>query len=143
MGTAAPVEAPTPAPMVEATNETTAAPTNVPTPAPTPPSRRLRSRRLAAGEMLVVARFSETANVTLPDVEAASADIVDEVNKALNGANATVTVSSLTVSAPAPTAAPTPAPTPSDSATSPSAAVISRVDLWVSALALLLCSGRV
>merc|ERR1712066_1206096 len=126
-----------------ASNETTAAPTDVPTPAPTPPGRRLRSRRLAAGEMLVVARFSETANITLSEVEAASADIVDEVNKALTGANATVTVSSLTVSAPAPTAAPTPAPTPSDSATSPSAAVISRVDLWVSALALLLCSGRV
>merc|ERR1711981_544049 len=97
------------------TNETTAAPTEVPTPAPTPPGRRLRSRRLAAGEMLVVARFSETANITLSEVEAASADIVDEVNKALTGANAMVTVSSLTVSAPAPTAAPTPAPTPSDS----------------------------
>merc|ERR1712087_483949 len=126
--TGAPVEAPTPAPM------------DAPTPAPTPPSRRLRSRRLAAGEMLVVARFSEAANITLSEVEAASATIVDEVNKALTGANATVTVSSLTVSAPAPTVAPTPAPA---SDASPSAAVISRVDLWVSALALVLCSGRV
>merc|ERR1712060_758303 len=140
--TAAPVEAPTPAPTDAATNETTAAPVDAPTPAPTPtPLRRLRSRRLAAGEMLVVARFSDTANVTLPEVDAASGDIVDEINKALDGANATVRVSSLTVSAPAPTDAPTPAPTPSDSPTS--AAVISRVDLWVFALALLLCSGRV
>merc|ERR1712060_295328 len=89
---------------------TTAAPVDAPTPAPTPiPLRRLRSRRLAvAGEMLVVARFSDTGNITLADVEAAGDDILDEVNKALNG---TVTVSSLTVSAPAPPA-PTPAPTP-------------------------------
>merc|ERR1712087_1050664 len=112
----------TPAPTGAPVEAPTWAPTDAPTPAPTPSNRRLRSRRLAAGEMLVVARFSETANVTLPDVEAASATIVDEVNKALTGANATVTVSSLTVSAPAPTAAPTPAPTPSDSPTS--AAVI-------------------
>merc|ERR1712060_225825 len=118
-----------------------------PTPTPTPtPIRRLRSRRLAAGEMLVLARFSDTANVTLADVEAASDDIVLEVNKALDATNAMVTVSSLTVSAPeppAPTPAATPAPTPKAGDSSSRAAVISRVDLWVSALALLLCSGRV
>merc|ERR1712060_771490 len=120
---------------------TTAAPANAPTPAPTPtPLRRLRSRRLAvAGEMLVVARFSDTGNVTQADVEAAGDNILDEVNKALNG---TVTVSSLTVSAPAPLA-PTPAPMPKAGDSSSRAAVISRVDLWISALALLLCSGRV
>merc|ERR1719382_832520 len=149
--TAAPVEAPTPAPIDAATPAPTAAPVDAPTPAPTPtPIRRLRSRRLAAGEMLVVARFSDTANVTLADVEAASDDIVLEVNKALDATNAMVTVSSLTVSAPepiaptpAPTPAATPAPTPKAGDSSSRAAVISRVDLWVSALALLLCSGRV
>merc|ERR1712060_318528 len=119
---------------------TTAAPVDAPTPAPTPtPLRRLRSRRLAvAGDMLVVVRFSDTGNVTLADVEAAGDDILVEVNKALNG---TVTVSSLTVSAPAPTPAPTPAatpaPTPKAGDSSSRAAVISRVDLWVSALAML------
>merc|ERR1712228_18095 len=124
----------------------TAAPTAVPVVAPTPApdNRRLRSRRLAVGDMLVVARFAETANVTLPEVQAASDDIRLEVNNALTDASVAVTVSSLMVSEPAPADAPTPAPAPTPKPDSPtSAAVISRLDLWASALALLLCSGRV
>merc|ERR1712039_373199 len=133
---------PTPAPTDVATSAPTAAPTAAPTPTPAP--RRLRERRLAVGDMLVVARFSETANVTLPEVQAASDDIALEVNKALTDANVAVTVSSLMVSELAPTDAPTPAPAPTPKPDSPtSAAVISRLNLWASALALLLCSGRV
>jgi len=143
--TPAPAAAPTPAtlaPTPAATNETEAT-TAVPTPAPVSP-RRLRSRRLAAGEMLVVASFTGVVNVTVADVEAASQMIEAKINEELNG---TVTVSALSAAlavtaapTPAPTGGPTPAPTQGDANTS--AAVPLRLGLWIPLVALLAFCGR-
>jgi len=156
--TAAPTDAPTPAPTEEAP-ETTAAPMPAPTPvpaqsenvtaaptpaptednatvAPTPsPNRRLRSRRLASGEMLVVAAFSGVPDtVTKASIEDKRTDIMAAINAELNG----TTVSDLTVAA---TQALSPTPAPSPTPDGSSGAMISRLDLWIVALGMV-CLGR-
>lgn len=140
--TAAPTAAPTPvpAPTPTAAENATAAPTPAPTEdnatvAPTPSPRRLRSRRLASGEMLVVAAFSGVPDtVTKASIEDKRMDIMAAINAELNG----TTVSDLTVAA---TQALSPTPAPSPTPDGSSGAMISRLDLWIVALGMV-CLGR-
>merc|ERR1712060_66588 len=140
--TDAPTSAPTPAPTEEApeAENATAAPTPAPTEdnatvAPTPSLRRLRSRRLASGEMLVVAAFSGVPDtVTKASIEGKRMDIMAAINAELNG----TTVSDLTVAA---TQALSPTPAPSPTPDGSSGAMISRLDLWIVALGMV-CLGR-
>jgi len=107
----------------------------------TAPTRRLRSRRLASGEMLVVVAFTGVPDtITEAVVESKLSDVMVAINNELNGTE----ITGLIVEPPSP--APTPPPTPGATTTTGSpvtdAAVISRLDLWIVGLALLLGHGR-
>merc|ERR1712087_986265 len=112
--------------------------TVAPTPAP--------ERRLASGDMTVIARFTGVPDTVTKDIiESKASDIQAAINTRLTG----ITISGLSVIAtdpPAPTPAPTPAPflapTPSDAGTG-SGAFGARLDVSAAAVLLaLLCRGH-